>query len=217
MRTTNLTICGKVVVVAGYGWCGKGVAGKARGLGARVIVTEIDPIKALEALMDGFDVMPMDEAAPLGDIFVTVTGNIDVVSKRHFDLLKDGAVLTNAGHFDVEIAVAALEAYAQNTWEAKPNIKGYRLPNGKSVFVIGSGRLVNIAAADGHPIEIMDGSFGVQYLSMLYLWKNRDKLEPKLFDTPAEIDRELAALKLKSLRKSIDTLTEEQTRYMNSW
>ncbi len=217
MRTTNLTICGKVVVVAGYGWCGKGVAGKARGLGARVIVTEIDPIKALEALMDGFDVMPMDEAAPLGDIFVTVTGNIDVVSKRHFDLLKDGAVLTNAGHFDVEIAVAALEAYAQNTWEAKPNIKGYRLPNGKSVFVIGSGRLVNIAAADGHPIEIMDGSFGVQYLSMLYLWKNRDKLEPKLFDTPAEIDRELATLKLKSLRKSIDTLTEEQTRYMNSW
>ncbi len=217
MRTTNLAVCGKVAVIAGYGWCGKGVAGKARGLGAHVIVTEIDPIKALEALMDGFDVMPMDQAAPLGDFFVTVTGNTNVVSERHFDLLKDGAVMSNAGHFDVEIAVKDLESCARYTWEAKPNIKGYKLQNGKSVFVIGSGRLVNIAAADGHPIEIMDGSFGVQYYSMLYLWKNRDKLEAKLFDTPAEIDQELAFLKLKSMQKTIDTLTEEQTRYLNSW
>jgi adenosylhomocysteinase len=217
IRTTNLAICGKVVVVAGYGWCGKGVAGKARGLGARVIVTEIDPIKALEAIMDGFEVMPMESAAPAGDFFVTVTGNINVVAPKHFDLLKDGAVLSNAGHFDVEVAVGALRKYAVKSWEAKPNIQGYQLPNGKSVFVVGSGRLVNIAAADGHPIEIMDGSFGVQYLSMLYLWQNRDNLEPKLFDTPIEIDTELAFLKLRSLHKEIDTLTDEQQKYLNSW
>lgn len=217
IRTTNLAVCGKTVVVAGYGWCGKGVANRAKGLGARVIITEIDPVKALEALMDGFDVQPMDEAASLGDFFITVTGNTDVLTERHFPLLKNGAILSNAGHFDVEISVAALQKTAVKSWEAKPNIKGYQFADGRSVFVIGDGRLVNLAAADGHPIEIMDGSFGVQFFCLYHLWTNKGKLEPRLYNVSEQIDRDLAFLKLESMGKKIDYLTEDQKNYLNSW
>jgi len=217
IRSTNVSIAGKTVVVAGYGWCGKGVAMRAKGLGAKVIVTEVDPIKSIEAVMDGFQVMPMRKAAALGDIFATLTGDINVITKEHFSLMKEGAILANAGHFDVEISMKQLIEYSIEQWEARPNVMGYKLPNSKSIYVIAQGRLVNLAAADGHPIEIMDTSFGVQLMSLKYLWENRGKLENHLMTVPASIDRELALIKLQTMGIQIDELTDEQKKYLTSW
>jgi len=217
IRSTNVAITGKTVVVGGYGWCGKGVAMRAKGLGAKVIVTEVDPVKAIEALMDGFSVMKMQDAAPLGDIFVTVTGDINVIVKEHFLAMKDGAILANAGHFDVEISMKQLREMATEEVEARTNVWGYRLENGNFLYVVGQGRLVNLAAADGHPIEIMDTSFAVQLMSLLYLWRNRGKLQPHCFDVPLEIDMEVASMKLASMGVHIDSLTEEQKKYLGSW
>lgn len=214
MRSTNLIVAGKDVVVAGYGWCGKGVAMRAKGLGARVIVTETDPVRAIEAVMDGFSVMPMAEAAKIGDIFCTVTGNTDVISAEHFELLKDGAILTNAGHFDVEVAMEKLRALAVDSYEARQNITGYVLPNGKTVFVIAEGRLVNLASGDGHPAEIMDMSFAIQALSARYLAENAKTLAPEPIAVPREIDEAVARMKLDSLGVSIDTLTAAQRDYL---
>lgn len=217
IRSTNVSIAGKTVVVAGYGWCGRGVALRAKGLGAKVIVTEVDPIKSIEAVMDGFEVMSMTNAAPLGDIFTTLTGDINVITKDHFPLMKEGAILANAGHFDVEISMKQLREFSVEQWEARPNVIGYKLPNGKSIYVIAEGRLVNLAAADGHPIEIMDTSFGVQLMSLKYLWENKGKLENHLMTVPESIDRELAVIKLKTMGIAIDELTEEQKKYLSSW
>ena len=214
MRTTNLVVAGKYVVVSGYGWCGKGVSLRAQGLGAKVIVTETDPIRALEAVMDGYEVMPMTEAARLGDIFITVTGCSGVITAEHFDLLKDGAILSNAGHFDVEVDMAALEKLAVRKYEARHNIQGYVLPNGKTVFTIAEGRLVNLAAADGHPAEIMDMSFAVQALSAEYLVRNRGKLENTVISFPRELDEAVAARKLKAMGVAIDSLSVEQKAYL---
>ena len=214
MRTTNLIVAGKDVVVGGYGWCGKGVAMRAKGMGARVIVTEVDPVRAIEAVMDGFRVMPMEEAAPLGDIFCTVTGDRDIITARHFPLLKEGAILCNAGHFNVEVAVEELERVAVETFEARNNIMGYRLPNGRTVYVLAEGRLVNIAAGDGHPAEIMDMSFAIQALSAKYLADNRGKLAPGVLPVPREIDEAVARRKLETIGVRIDTLTEAQRDYI---
>ncbi len=216
-RTTNLIVAGKDVVVAGYGWCGKGVAMRAKGLGARVIITEVDPVKALEAVMDGFRVMTMEEAAPIGDFFVTVTGCSDVVGLRHFDKLKDGAILCNAGHFDVEVDVESLRTYSVRQEEQRHNIMGYLLPNGRWVYVLAEGRLVNLAAGDGHPAEIMDMSFAIQALSAAYLVKHRGTLTEKIIDVPVEIDKEVARRKLDFMGYRIDALTGDQETYLNSW
>ncbi len=217
-RTTNLIVAGKTVVVAGYGWCGKGVAMRAKGLGAQVIVTEIDPVRALEAVMDGFSVMTMAQAAPLGDFFITVTGCADVIGPAHFPLLKDGAILCNAGHFDVEVAVASLREYATAERPARANITAYDMPDGRTVHVIAQGRLVNLAAGDGHPAEIMDMSFAIQALSAKYLVDNRAAIarEPgkMLNNVPESIDRDVAERKLASWGITIDTLTPEQHRYL---
>ena len=216
-RTTNLIVAGKNVVVAGYGWCGKGVAMRAKGLGASVIVTEIDPVKAMEAVMDGFKVLKMEEAAKIGDLFVTVTGCKDVITENSFANLKDGAILCNAGHFDCEVAVAKLRELAVEVYEARNNIQGYKLPDGRTVFVIGEGRLVNLAAGDGHPAEIMDMSFAIQALSAAYLVKNKDKLSEKIITVPEDIDNEVATRKLCFWGVEIDKLTPEQDAYLNSW
>ena len=216
-RTTNLIVAGKNVVVAGYGWCGKGVAMRAKGLGASVIVTEIDPIKAMEAVMDGFKVMKMEEAAKICDIFVTVTGCKDVITENSFANMKDGAILCNAGHFDCEVAVAKLAEICTEKYPARNNIDGYRMSDGRSIFVIGEGRLVNLAAGDGHPAEIMDMSFAIQALTAAYLVKNRDKLTDKIITVPEEIDNEVARRKLKFWGIEIDKLSEEQEKYLNSW
>ena len=216
MRTTNLIVAGKHVVVSGYGWCGKGVSLRAKGLGAKVIVTETDPIRALEAVMDGYEVMPMDEAAALGDIFITVTGCSGVITEEHFDKLKDGAILSNAGHFDVEVDMAALEKLAVRKYEARHNIRGYVLPNGRTVFVIAEGRLVNLAAADGHPAEIMDMSFAVQALSAEYLVKKRGELPNTVIGFPRELDEAVAARKLRAMGVSIDVLSDEQKAYLGA-
>ncbi len=216
-HTTNLVIAGKTVVVAGYGWCGKGVAMRAKGLGASVIVTEVDPIKAIEAVMDGFAVMPMIDAAKLGDVFVTVTGDIKVIDEPEFLRMKDGAILTNAGHFDVEVNVHRLAELAIDQKEMRKNIVGFELPNGRWINVIGEGRLVNLAAGDGHPAEIMDMSFGIQALCARYVADHRGQLEPKLYAVPKEIDREVAMRKLAALGIQIDTLTDEQATYLESW
>ena len=216
MRTTNLVVAGKHVVVSGYGWCGKGVSLRAKGLGAKVIVTETDPIRALEAVMDGYEVMPMREAAALGDIFITVTGCSGVITEEHFDKLKDGAILSNAGHFDVEVDMAALEKLAVRKYEARHNIRGYVLPNGRTVFVIAEGRLVNLAAADGHPAEIMDMSFAVQALSAEYLVKKRGELPNTLIGFPRELDEAVAARKLRAMGVSIDVLSDEQKAYLGA-
>ena len=213
-RTTNLIVAGKRVVVAGYGWCGKGVAMRAKGLGAKVIVTEIDPVRAIEAHMDGFEVMPMDDAAAIGDMFITVTGCCGVIRKEHFLQMKDGAILSNAGHFDVEVDVAALSALAVDRYEARNNIQGYRLPNGKTIFVLAEGRLVNIAAGDGHPAEIMDMSFAIQALSARFLAEHGRELAPGVVPVPAEIDRSVAFQKLATLGISIDALSDEQKSYL---
>ena len=215
--TTNLIVAGKYVVVAGYGWCGKGVAMRAKGLGARVIVTEIDPVKAIEAVMDGFEVMPMNEAAAIGDVFVTVTGCTRVISEADFYRMKDGVLLSNAGHFDVEVDVHRLSEIAVETCEMKPNIMGYRLENGNWLYVLGEGRLVNLAAGNGHPAEIMDMSFAIQALCARYLADHRGELSAKLHPVPREIDDAVARTKLATLGVTIDALTPEQARYLNSW
>ena len=214
MRTTNLIVAGKDVVVAGYGWCGKGVAMRAKGLGGRVIVTETDPIRAIEAVMDGFRVMTMAEAASIGDIFVTVTGDCDIITSKHFPLLKDGAILANAGHFNVEVAMAELEAYAVGKYDARHNITGYRLPNGRTVFVLAEGRLVNLASGDGHPAEIMDMSFAIQALSARYLAEHRGELKPGVVPVPRQIDLAVARRKLETLGVTIDELTDKQKAYL---
>ena len=213
-RTTNLIVAGKDVVVAGYGWCGKGVAMRAKGLGARVIVTEVDPVKAMEAVMDGFMVMPMLDAAAVGDIFVTVTGCEDVIGPAHFLRMKDGAICCNAGHFDVEVAVAKLKAMAVRHAPARNNIEGYVLENGRTVYILAEGRLVNLAAGDGHPAEIMDMSFAIQALSARYLVLNRGRLPALLNNVPAQIDREVALRKLAHWGVEIDTLTAQQQKYI---
>lgn len=216
-RTTNLIVAGKNVVVAGYGWCGKGVAMRAKGLGASVIVTEIDPIKAMEAVMDGFKVMKMEEAAKIGDFFITVTGCRDVITENSFNVMKDGAILCNAGHFDVEVDVAGLKKIATESKLARNNIDGYKMPNGNWLYVIGEGRLVNLAAGDGHPAEIMDMSFAIQALSALYLVQHKDELNEKIIVVPKEVDQEVARRKLKFWELEIDTLTDVQEKYLNSW
>ena len=213
-RTTNLIVAGKNVVVAGYGWCGKGVAMRAKGLGAEVIVTEVDPVKAMEAVMDGFKVMPMLEASALGDIFVTVTGCKDVITPECFLRMKDGAICCNAGHFDVEVAVAALRKMAVSHRPARNNIEAYKLENGRTVYIIAEGRLVNLAAGDGHPAEIMDMSFAIQALSARYLAEHRGSIGSLLNNVPEEIDREVALRKLKDWNIRIDTLSEEQHKYI---
>ncbi len=215
-RTTNLIVCGKIVVVAGYGWCGKGVAMRAKGLGARVIVTEVNPIKAIEAVMDGFEVMKMNDAARLGDFFVTVTGCDKVITGKDFRIMKDGAILCNAGHFDVEVDMAELRSIAQEQQVMRNNIMGYKLPEGHWVYVLAEGRLVNLAAGDGHPAEIMDMSFAIQALSAKYLVENRGKLSQKLIAVPKEVDMDVARRKLAFLGKQIDVLTDEQVRYLSS-
>ena len=214
MRTTNLIVAGKHVVVSGYGWCGKGVSMRAKGMGAKVIVTEQDPVRALEAVMDGYEVMPMNEAAALGDIFVTVTGCSGVITREHFLSMKDGAILTNAGHFDVEVDMAGLREMAVRQYEARHNIQGFELSNGKTLFTIAEGRLVNLAAGDGHPAEIMDMSFAIQALSCEYLAKNRDSLKPGVIPVPRELDEAVAFRKLKAMGVEIDTLSEEQRAYV---
>ena len=214
MRTTNLIVAGKVVVVSGYGWCGKGVSLRAKGLGAKVIVTETDPVRALEAVMDGFQVMPMAEAARQGDMFITVTGCSGVITAEHFEHMKDGAILTNAGHFDVEVDMAGLNALAVEKYEARHNIQGYVLPNGKTLFVIAEGRLVNLAAGDGHPAEIMDMSFAIQALSAEYLAKHQAELVPDVISVPRELDEAVARRKLRAMGVSIDSLSAEQEDYL---
>lgn len=215
-RTTNLIVAGKIVVVAGYGWCGKGVSMRAKALGARVIITEIDPIKAIEAVMDGFDVMPMHEAAKVGDFFVTVTGCAGVITCEDMKVMKDGAILCNAGHFDVEIDMAGLREMCTESYEQRQNIMGYALDNGRTIYVLGEGRLVNLACGDGHPAEIMDMSFAIQALSARYLVQHGKELNEKLIVVPKEVDNEVAVRKLNFLGKQIDTLTPEQEKYLYS-
>ena len=217
METTNLIVAGKTVVIAGYGWCGKGTAMRAKGMGANVIVTEIDPFKALDATMDGFRIMPMDEAAKYGDIFVTVTGCKDVIVDRHFAVMKDNAILCNAGHFDCEVDVAGLKRIAVKAEEKRNNIVGYTMPDGRTLHVLGEGRLVNLACGMGHPAEIMDMSFAVQALGLNWLAAHRKNLEKKVYEVPSSIDNEIALCKLEAMGLSIDTLTPEQEAYLGGW
>ncbi len=214
MNSTNLMIAGKTVVVAGYGWCGKGLAMRAKGMGAVVVVTEIDPVKAIEAVMDGFTVMPMDEAAKVGDLFVTLTGCADVITKKHFEVMKNGALLANSGHFDVEINKNDLLALSVENWERKPNIRGFRMSDGRVLNLLAEGRLVNLAAGNGHPAEIMDMSFAIQAKSLEYLAATAGTLEKKVYSVPAEIDAQVAQIKLSSLGAHIDALTKEQREYL---
>jgi len=217
IRATNVLLAGKAVVVAGYGWCGKGAALRARGLGANVIVTEVDPIRGIEAAMDGFRVMTMAEAAPAGDLFITVTGNKHVIRGEHFQAMKDGAMVCNSGHFDIELDLKTLRSMTVSTNQVRPFAMEYQLQSGKSVVVLGEGRLINLAAAEGHPSAVMDMSFANQALACEYLTKNRGQLEPGLHSIPVEVDREIARLKLQAMGIGIDTLTPEQLRYLNSW
>lgn len=217
IRATNLLIAGKTFVIGGYGWCARGLAMRARGMGANVVITEIDPLKALEAIMDGFRVMPMIEAAPLGDIFCTLTGNLHVLDKDHFDVMKDGAVLSNSGHFNVEINIPALEEMAEEKIRVRPMIDQYLLPDGRRLNLLAEGRLVNLAAAEGHPSSVMDMSFANQVLSAEYLIKNADKLSNQVYEVPEEIDAEIARLKLEAINIDIDVLTKEQVKYLSSW
>ena len=215
MNSTNLMIAGKTAVVAGYGWCGRGVAMRLSGMGANVIVTEIDPIKATEAIMDGYRVMTMDQAAPLGDLFITITGTNDVIRKKHFEVMKDGVLLANSGHFDVEINRLELEALSVSHHQRKPNIVGYEMKDGRMLNLLAEGRLVNLAAGNGHPTEIMDMSFAIQAKSLEFLVQNRAKLENKLYSVPRETDLAVANIKLASLGGSIDILTKEQLEYLS--
>ncbi len=217
IRATNVLLAGKTIVVAGYGWCGKGTALRARGLGANVIVTEIDPVRAIEAVMDGFRVMPMDQAAPEGDLFITVTGNKHVIRREHFLVMKDGAMVCNSGHFDIEIDLKALGEMTTETLEVRPFTAQYRLTSGKSIIVLGEGRLINLAAAEGHPSAVMDMSFANQALACEYLVKNKGQLAADIYTIPEELDKEIARLKLAAMGIRVDTLTPDQVEYINSW
>ena len=218
IRATNRLFAGSVVVVAGYGWCGRGFAMRARGIGAHVIVTEVDELKGLEALMDGFQVMPMAQAAPIGDIFTTLTGDIHVLRREHFEVMKDGAIICNSGHFNVEIDIPTLrEMSTGEPYPVRDSVEGFQLKDGRTIYLLGEGRLVNLSAAEGHPACVMDMSFANQALSAEFVLKNRAKLEWHVYPVPAEIDREVACLKLKAMGVTIDTLTEEQVKYLNSW
>ena len=214
IRSTNLTVTGKTVVVAGYGWCGKGVSMRAKGLGARVIVTEVDPIKAIEAVFDGFEVIPMKKAARYGDIFLTVTGDIDIITEKHFMEMKDGAICANAGHFDCEVSRKDLERISDSHYEARKNIEAYILPNGNTIYLMAEGRLVNLAAGDGHPAEIMDLSFAMQALAVSYLCEHEKELRPQLYLLPRELDKKVAEIKLTSMGYEIDTLSDKQKEYL---
>jgi adenosylhomocysteinase len=217
IRSTNILIAGRTVVVAGYGWCGKGVASRAKGLGANVIVTEVDPIRAIEAVMDGFRVLPMLDAAPIGDLFITVTGDLNVIDRDHIERLKDGAIVANSGHFNDEINIAALQDLSTGHATARDFVEGYTLRNGKTVFLLADGRLVNLSAAEGHPASVMDMSFANQALAAEYILKHRGEFSPQVLKLPAEIDHEIAYLKLKSMGIAIDHLTEQQRKYLSSW
>jgi adenosylhomocysteinase len=216
-RATNILWAGRRVVISGYGWCGRGVAMRAKGMGSRVIVTEVDPLKALEAVMDGYEVMPMAEAAKIGEVFITLTGDINVIDKSHFVQMRDGAILANSGHFNVEINIPALEAMATNKRTLRTYVDEYTLKDGRKIFLLGKGRLINLAAAEGHPASVMDMSFANQSLSLEYLVKNKGMLKTKVIPVPEDIDKEIARLKLKSMGTNIDTLTPEQVKYLASW
>jgi len=217
IRATNILLAGKYFVVCGYGWCGHGLAMRAKGMGAHVIVTEVKPVRALEAILDGFEVMPIAEAAKIGDIFVTVTGDKHVIDKHHFQVMKDGAIVSNSGHFNVELNIPALEEMAVSKRTIRDFVEEYKLSDGRSVFLLGEGRLINLAAAEGHPASVMDMSFANQALCMEYMVKNRGKLEIKVHPVPEEIDKEVARLKLKAMDVEIDSLTPEQEEYLASW
>ncbi len=217
LRATNRLIAGSVFVVSGYGWCGRGIAMRARGMGARVIITEVDPIRALEAVMDGFEVMPIREAARRGDFFVTATGDIHVIDRETLEVMKDGAVLCNAGHFNVEINLEALQNLAEEVERIRPNVEAYRLKDGRTLYLLGEGRLINLVAAEGHPPDVMDLSFANQALAALYIWEHHQELEKKVYTLPPEIDERIARLKLQTLGIEFDELTEEQKHYLSSW
>jgi adenosylhomocysteinase len=217
VRATNVLLAGKVFVIAGYGWCGRGLANRARGMGANVVITEVDPLPALEAIMDGFRVMEMSEAARIGDIFVTVTGDLNVIDQHHFEAMKDGVIIANSGHFNVEINIPALEKMSKEKRLVRPFVEQYVLADDRRINLLGEGRLINLAAAEGHPASVMDMSFANQALSVEYMVKNADKLEKKVYSVPAEIDREIARLKLDAMGVEIDKLTPAQEKYLNSW
>ncbi len=217
LRCTNLLLAGRVVVVSGYGWCGRGVANRARGMGAHVVVTEIDPLKALEAVMDGFQVMAMAQAARAGDLFITVTGDIHILRGEHFAAMKDGAILANSGHFNVEIDIPALEKMASSKRVARDFVDEYAMPDGRRIYLLGEGRLINLAAAEGHPASVMDMSFANQALGVEYVKSHADQLEKKVYDVPEAIDKEIARLKLAAMGVTIDDLTSEQEEYLQSW
>ena len=216
-RATNILWAGREVVVCGYGWCGKGIARRAGGLGARVIVAEVDPIRALEAAMDGYQVMPLLEACPRGSIFITATGDINVIDKAHFLKMKDGAILANSGHFNVEINIPVLESLAKGKRRLRPYVDEYTLDDGRRIYLLGEGRLINLAAAEGHPASVMDMSFANQALCLEYLTRTKGKLKPEVYPVPREIDEEIGKLKLASMNITIDSLTEEQQGYLRSW
>ena len=217
VRATNILLAGKNFIIAGYGWCGRGLAMRAKGMGANVIVTEVDPLPALEAVMDGFRVMPMNEAARIGDIFVTVTGDINVIDSFHFEVMKDGAIVANSGHFNVEINIPALQSMAVDNRQIRPFVEQYQLEDGRIINLLGEGRLINLAAAEGHPASVMDMSFANQALSLEYLIKNAEKLGKRVHSVPQDIDREIAQIKLEAMDVKIDSLTPEQIAYLNSW
>lgn len=217
LRATNRLMAGTYVVVAGYGWCGRGFASRARGMGAKVIVTEVDPTKALEAVMDGFEVMPMSQAAPIGDFFVTITGDIKVIRKEHFNKMKDGAMVCNSGHFNVEIDIPSLSRISKKKREIREFVEEYTLSDGRRINILGDGRLINLAAAEGHPASVMDMSFANQALAAEYIISNRDTLQPDVHNLPRELDAEIARIKLDSIGMPIDTLTDEQAEYLASW
>lgn len=217
VRATNILLAGKVFVVGGYGWCGRGIAMRARGMGANVIVTEVNPLRALEAVMDGFRVMPMIEAARQGDIFVTTTGDINVIDQPHFEVMKDGAIVANSGHFNVEINIPALEEMAVEVRRPRQFVQQYILPDGRKINLLGEGRLVNLAAAEGHPASVMDMSFANQALTAEYMIQHAEELEPQVYPVPEAIDKEIARLKLEAMGIQIDTLTPQQERYLRSW
>ncbi len=217
VRATNVLLAGKVFVVAGYGWCGRGLASRARGLGANVVVTEVDPLKALEAVMDGFRVMPMMDASRIGDIFCTVTGDLNVIDKHHFEVMKDGAIVANSGHFNVEINIPALGKMSIGKKLVRPFVEQYDLPDGRAIFILGDGRLINLAAAEGHPASVMDMSFANQALAAEYMVKNGKQMQNQVYGVPAEIDAEIARIKLGAMGVQIDVLTPEQVKYLNSW
>ncbi len=217
IRATNVLLAGKVFVVAGYGWCGRGLASRARGMGSDVVVTEVDPMKALEAVMDGYRVMPMIEAARIGDIFVTLTGDINVLDEHHFAVMKDGAIVANSGHFNVEINLPGLEKMSTSKRLVRPYVDEYMKKDGRRIYVLGEGRLINLASAEGHPASVMDMSFANQALSLEYLVKNADKLEKRVYSVPTEIDQNIAKLKLAAMGISVDELTPQQVKYLASW